>query len=110
MNLLINLILRIASGEQLEKSSRQNTVWWLSGLAVMPVVMIVFMMFGTWVDRAFHFRFLDSYAGIFVLISSLALVMFSLLVFCVRIFRGSPLWLIPIAVFTWGGGAWIAYH
>lgn len=110
MNLLFNLIARIASGERLERGSRQNTAWWLGGLAVMPVVMILFTMFGTWVERTFDFSFLDSYGGVFVMIILLCLVMFALLIPCVRIFQGSPLWLIPVAAATWTGGAWIAYH
>lgn len=110
MNLLFNLIVRIASGERLERGSSQNTAWWLGGLAVMPVVMILFTMFGTWVERTFHFSFLDSYGGIFVMIILLCLVMFAILIPCVRIFQRSPLWLIPIAAAIWIGGAWVAYQ
>jgi hypothetical protein len=77
---------------------------------VLPVVMILFTMFSTWVERTFHFSFLDSYVGIFVMIILLCSVMFAILIPCVRIFQRSPLWLIPVAAATWIGGAWLAYH
>jgi len=37
---LISLILRIASGEKLEPATRQNTAYWLSALAMVPLSMI----------------------------------------------------------------------
>ena len=104
------MVARIASGERLERGFRQNNAWWLGGLALMPAVMILFTIFTTWVERTFHFSFLDSYGGILILITLLCLVMFAILLPCVRIFQKSPLWLIPVAVATWTGGAWLAYH
>jgi len=110
MNLLLNLIGRIASGERIEKGFRRSTTWWLSSLAVMPVVVILFTVFGAWVDRTTDYRFLDSNVGILLLTILFCLVTFAFLISCVRIFRGSPLWLVPVAAVTWTGGVLLACH
>ena len=102
--MLIQLLLRIASGERLEKGSRENTVWWLGALVTLPVTLAVMMGCFAWLEKSEYSHLLDTMAGIVVVL--VVIVLAVLQASCVRIFRRSPLWLVPIVVLIWGGGAW----
>lgn len=109
MDALIHLLVRIACGERLEKGCREDTAWWLGGLAIMPIMIYVFATASEWIEKSTGFG-LDSYLGVFVLILLFAFFTIGILVACVRVFRRAPLVLIPIAILTWSGGAWIFWN
>ena len=107
MNLPVNLVLRILSGEKLEKGSGKNSAWWLGALALFPVIILGFGFLCGWIERTTRFSLTDSYLGILGLVLMLVIFTFASLALCVRGFSRHPLWLIPIAVMTWGGTAYL---
>jgi hypothetical protein len=106
MILLLQLLQRIASGERLEKGSRENTVWWLAILVAIPVTLAVMMGCLALLETSEYTHLLDTTSGIVGMVVLMVIVLAVLQTFSVRIFRRSPLRLIPIAVVVWGGGAW----
>jgi hypothetical protein len=106
MILLLQLLRRIAGGERLEKGSRENITWWLAILVTMPVTGVIMMGCFAWVEKSEHSHLLDTMAGIAGMVVMMVIVLAVLQAVCVRVFRQSPLWLVPIAVAIWGGGVW----
>ena len=109
MNALVSLIARIASGERLEPSTRQNTAWWLSGLAVVPVAIVGFALLAGFIESstAIQLDSIPSLVGFGVLAG--LVVLFVVLVLA-KFLVGRPGILLLLAVLTWVGSAWLAFR
>jgi hypothetical protein len=108
MNFLA-LILRMLSGERLEEGSRENTAWWLAGLAVVPPLISSFTGIMTRLQNSRWSYLLDSLPGLVAMMVLAGIVFFLLQALIIRVFCRSPLWLLTVALITWSGLAWLCW-
>jgi hypothetical protein len=106
MNILINLVSRIVSGERLEKGSRNNTAYWLSAFTLLPI-----WIFGS----AALMGYLDFQLNGFITDTAWCLILFSILIclpllVCIgsvaRFFVRRPIVLLLIGIASWIVTAW----
>jgi hypothetical protein len=106
MILLLQLLRRIATGERLEKGSRENTAWWLALLVTMPLAVAIMMGCFAGLEHSEYSHLLDTMPGLVGMVVLMVVILIVLQALCVRTFRRRPLWLLPIAMVIWGGGLW----
>lgn len=78
---------------------------WLSCLAALPIFLVLGTVSLRWIDGIFDSPAL--FVGFTVL---LGLFFIGLALGGIRIFRKSPLWLLPIAIAAWGGLAGLLWN
>jgi hypothetical protein len=106
---LISLILRIASGEKLEPATRQNTAYWLSALAMVPLSMIGYVSLAGWLD-SFSWSPFDNVVSLILFIVVFCLVLLGAMFSLARICRNHPGFLILLSIGAWGGAAFLMWR
>jgi hypothetical protein len=97
----VGLIVRILSGERMERGSRENTAWWLSCLATLPLLILLFVGAMQWVRKSGWLHLVDTLPGLVGMILVVGIGWIALQLVIVRIFKRSPLGLLPFAVLAW---------
>lgn len=101
MNPLITLICRILSGEKLEPSSKQDSSYWLSLLAVAPVSIVGFTLLSHWLESSMGLV-LDHVFSLMVFAIVICFVTFGMVFLLARMFIGRPGLLLLLSVASWG--------
>ncbi len=106
MNLLVNLLGRILSGERLERGTKKDAARWLAALAAFPPACFGFAVIPAWIESVSSLSF-DSPISFVILAVVAGLLVIWVVSILAHKFSRKPLWLIPIAAATWGFGAWL---
>jgi hypothetical protein len=99
VNLLWNLVIRILSGERMERSTPSQNAYWLSFLATFPLLIVLPMKGAALLQDLLPDRWLIATMFLAVLLS------FGLTLAVAKAFLRFPFGLIPVALATWGVAA-----
>jgi hypothetical protein len=89
----VGLIVRILSGERMERGSRENTA--------LPLLILLFVGAMQWVRKSGWLHLVDTLPGLVGMILVVGIGWIALQLVIVRIFKRSPLGLLPFAVLAW---------
>jgi hypothetical protein len=109
MNPLISLIFRIASGEKLEPTTKQNTAYWLSALVMVPLSIIGFASLAEWLESVIWSPF-DNTVSLILFIVVFSLAFLGLVFSLARACRDYPGLLILLASGEWGTTAFLMWR
>ncbi len=108
MNILLSLLSRIAGGERLEKGSKENTAYWLSTFAILPVWILGSVALMGYLNSKLNGVLTDNrwFLILFSVLACLPLIL--CIVQVAKLLYKHPLILLLTSIISWGATAWYA--